>query len=235
MPRIRVTAPPDPWQYALGFKTLPRAAAPATRTRGVYHPPAGPVGQAGPPGSLTGAVGPHVSNYTPPGFNYDTDPEVLAAKAAEQAGLGSIDQQLLQLKRRALIDWGDLGFARQSGIQLTDADLAAIQANMASGNSGLSRLNRQRDDSRQAVINQLAGAGIIGSGELGYQEGQVQQNYGNALYDAQQQLLGAFSQADTQALGSRQQLRDAVIQALSSAYGRYLSNPWMYTGVAAPY
>lgn len=164
---------------------------------------------------------------------FASDPAYLAALAAEQAGSQQADAALRAAQEAAIVGYGDPSIAKALGIgDVSENTAAAARANTLAGNSSLARLNRQRDASQMSLENNLAAHGIVRSGELGYQTGQIGQNYGNALYDTQQQLLSGLTGARGQALSSKQGLHQGVIDALMGSYDRYVANPALY-GAAA--
>ena len=100
-----------------------------------------------------------------------------------------------------------------------------LSAANASGNTLLSRLLQAHNLSQQGIINRLAGHGLLFSGDTGYQTNQEAQNYGHQVYDANQAALGDLLNYQAQALQQKQQLSQAVQNALENAYQNYLAHP----------
>src|SRR5205085_9434731 len=93
--------------------------------------------------------------------------------------------------------------ASMAGFGLDPQAANFAQQNYISGNATLARLDKQHTLARQAVINALAGRGLLFSGDTGYQEGQADQTYGNNVYDAQQKVLDYIRGVRTNALNSQ--------------------------------
>lgn len=166
-------------------------------------------------------------NATAPGL--DTDPNVLASLALQQQGLSQLDANLKNARERAIIQFGDPALASEAGFGLDPQAGAFAQQNYMSGNAQLSRLDKQHDLARQAIINRLAAHGILQSGDLGYQEGQENQSYGNQVYDARQSVLDYLAGLMNTYNQQRQALSQSVIGARQQAIQNFLSNPDAYT------
>lgn len=116
----------------------------------------------------------------------------------------------------------------------TASDTATSQLaskNTEEGLSLLARIQKQRADVQQRIIDQLTGRGILRSGETGYQLGQNGLAYKQAQFDARQKLmdyLNGILQQVTSARGERQ--RDLASE-LTAAFQRQLALP---TGQARP-
>lgn len=197
-----------------------------------------PPGSATPNGPVYGAVSPTTTQPTagPPTTQsspFDSDPGYAAQRAAEQLGIPSINNNLNNLIAQRIVAYGDPALAAQAGFGLDPQAAAFARQNYLSGNGQLARLDRSRDQARQAIINQLAAHGLIDSGDTGYQIGNADQSYGNQVYDAQQQaladILGYRNDAQTQLSGLHQQ----TISALENAFTNYASNPAAYGQTAA--
>jgi hypothetical protein len=184
-------------------------------------PPSTGPGSAGQGGGQSG---------TPP---YMTDPGYLAALGLEQSGLSQLDAALKAARERAIIDFGDPALAAMAGFGLDPQAAAFAQQNYLSGNASLARLDKQHDLMKQAVINRLASHGILTSGDLGYQEGQADQDYGNNVYDTKQKLLDYLNGVQTQDTQARQGLHQGVISALQGAYQNFLDHPELTPGAPA--
>lgn len=233
--------PAPPKQY-----TIPSAYVPATYhnpsggpvtgslayTLGVLNPGGKPVSLA--PNSLPGFNG----NYNfggssaaggggGGGFNFDpnawkADPGYLMALAQQQQGSTQLDAWLKQARTSQLVDFGDPNLTIE-GFNLDPQTKAMIQQNYASGNAQLARLDQNHKLGLKSVIDQLAGRGMLNSGETGYQQGQQDQLYGHNVYDARNALLSHLSDQYQQYLQQRQQLQQSVVQAAQSAYANAAS------------
>jgi hypothetical protein len=164
---------------------------------------------------------------------FSTNPGYLAALAAEQAGSQQADAALRAAQEQAIVGYGDPSLAAALGFNVDENTSAAARANYLAGNSSLARLDRQRDLNQQGNINNLAAHGILFSGELGYQQGQIGRNYGNAVYDTQQQLLAGLNNLGAQTAATKQGLHSQTIGALTNAYDQMVANPSAYAGVTA--
>lgn len=160
----------------------------------------------------------------------EQDPRVIAARAAEQAQLAELDRQLRAAREQAIIQFGDVGLASLGGFNL-DPSIAALvaQAN-ASGNTTTSRLKRTSDLRRRAIINNLAGVGMINSGDTGYLSSEEDKLAGSELFDARQQMLNMLRGVQSQDLSTRGQLRNQTLAALNEAYKHRIENPELYGG-----
>lgn len=186
---------------------------------GVWQSPTGPVSVGG--GGLTNSI-------------YDTDPAVASAKAQEQLGIPKITSQLAALVAQRIANYGDPSIASMAGFGLDPQSAAFAQQNYLSGNAELARIDQTHKQNLQTVINQLAGHGLVFSGDTGYKTGLEDQNYGNTVYDAQQKalsdVLALIQSADTQ----KQQLENNLTSAYEGAYNTYTSNPAYYGLANAP-
>lgn len=161
-------------------------------------------------------------------FNADTDPGVLAAIANEQQGFGTLDAALKAARERAIVNYGDPSIATDAGFGVDPETAAFARQNYQSGNAVLARLAHAHELNRQAIINRLAAHGILASGDLGYQEGQENQSYGNTTYDAKQQLLDSLANLLSNYNSQRQDLANQVLQARMNAINNFVANPDAY-------
>jgi hypothetical protein len=152
------------------------------------------------------------------GWSFDTDPGYQMALAQEQAGLSSVDANEKAARERAIIGFGDPALADLAGFGLDPQAADFARQNYLSGNATLSRLDKEKDDKRRAIINALAGHGILESGDLGYQEGQASLTYGQNVYDARNKVLDYLRQVDQDAQDRKNALRQSVVAALQNAF-----------------
>lgn len=183
---------------------------------------------------------PQASGAAPPASSssggsdpFATNPGYLAALAAEQAGSQQADAALRAAQEQAIVGYGDPSLAAALGFSVDDNTSAAARANYLAGNSSLARLDKQRDLNQQGNVNNLAAHGILFSGELGYQQGQISQKYGNAVYDTQQQLLSGLNALGQQTAATKSGLHSQTVGALTSAYDQMVANPGAYAGVSS--
>ena len=160
-----------------------------------------------------------------PSNPYQSDPGYQAALAQEQLGLSRSNQALNNLIQQRIVSYGDPALAAMAGFGLDPQAAAFARQNYLTGNAELARIDRQHKNNLQAIINQLAGRGLIFSGDTGYQTGNEDTNYGNTVYDAQQKALADILGYRTQTLQQQQQMHQAVIDALQTAYQNYLNHP----------
>jgi hypothetical protein len=140
-------------------------------------------------------------------------------------GIKSSNSALNNLIQQRIIQYGDPSLAAMAGFGLDPQAAAFARQNYLSGNAQLARIDKAHKDNLQAIINRLAGHGLIFSGDTGYQSGQEDQAYGNNVYDAQQQALADILGYRTNTLNQQQQLHQSVIDALQTAYQNYLNHP----------
>jgi hypothetical protein len=185
------------------------------------------------PGTTTSA---HFSPLSVPGYTPDyagllaSDPtlsqfrtDLGAQSAADHAGLQS------QINAAA-VQFGavpDLANAQKTlGFNLGDL-LNPETAGLASGNqfSTQANINRQHGLNESAIKRALAARHGLQSGELGYQLGQENTNYGQAQYDATNQFLSyvndrnsAYAQGQRQAQLALAQQREAAASRLAQTY-----------------
>jgi hypothetical protein len=179
-------------------------------------------------------------NYSPGSFDnppaqdpsrvspFDSDPGYAGAKAAENLGIPSIENQLKNLISQRIVAYGDPALAAQAGFGLDPQAAAFARQNYLSGNGQLARLDKAHEQARRAIINQLAAHGLIDSGDTGYQIGNADQSYGNQVYDAQQQALADILGYRNDAQSREDALRNAKVAALENAFTNYSNNPAAY-------
>lgn len=160
-----------------------------------------------------------------PSNPYGSDPGYQAALAQEQLGLSQSNAALNNLIQQRIIAYGDPALAGMAGFGLDPQAAAFARQNYLSGNAELARVDRQHKNNLQAIINQLAGHGLVFSGDTGYRSGQEDQNYGNTVYDAQQRALADILGYRQNTIQQQQQMHQAVIDALQNAYQNYLNHP----------
>lgn len=165
-----------------------------------------------------------------PTFNLDSDPGVLASLALEHQGLSQLDAGLKAARERAIISFGDPSLAEEAGFGLDPQAGAFARQNYLSGNATSARNDRQHQLARRAIINKLVSHGLLQSGELGYQEGQENVDYGNQSYDARQKVLDFLSQLFGDYNDRRTQLQQGTVNSRLGAIQNYLSNPDAYAG-----
>lgn len=174
--------------------------------------------------------------YTAPtgAFDFTTDPTYQAALAQQQLGLAQLQNNLKAQAEQAVIGFGDPALLGQIsfGYDPQAADFA--HQNYLSGNATLARLDKQHDLNRKAIINQLAGRGLLFSGDTGYQEGQADQAYGNDVYDARQKVLQLLSGLQGNYLSASSSAQSSLLQALLAAFASASQNPGVAAGGQIP-
>jgi hypothetical protein len=207
---------------ARGGQAAINAAFPSTGAS-AYSVPGDPSGGGGDDGG-----GGYQQQQRSP-FDFSTDPGYLAALAAEQAGSAGLDASLRAARERAFVDFGDPSLAGTFGIgDVSPLTAAMAQQATTSGVSTLAQLQRSRDQSQQTIQNQLAAHGIIRSGDLGYRTSQNQQDYGTALYSAQQGVLDTLAGKASTVASQKAGLHTDVVSALTNAYNTYVNDPSSY-------
>lgn len=165
------------------------------------------------------------------GFDVSTDPSVQLAKARANQGNADIDALLRRGLSSLFVNYGSPGLASQLsqyGYTVSPTDVSAAQANYNAGNATLARLDQQHSLGRQAVTNNLAARGLIRSGDLGYQLGQQDTQYGNGVYDALQNVLNQAFNLQQGAISQRNSLQDQITQAMQSAWQNFINQPQIY-------
>lgn len=199
-----------------------------TQAPGPTPPPPPSVNPGGP---MQPGPAPAVPAHNPSPF--DSDAGYAAALSAQQLGLSTNQTALNNLIAQRLAAYGDPSFAEQAGFGLDPQAAAFARQNYLSGNAELARIDKSHSLARQAIINRLAGHGLLFSGDTGYQEGQENQAYGNNVYDAQQRVLADILGYRTNTLNQDQQLRQQTLAALQQAWQNYIAHPELYGTSAA--
>ena len=194
-----------------------RAAAIANPSTPTYYG-----GSTGYPDNAQSAPAVNTSSSSQPAF---PDANTWMQRAMENLGISGLDSNLKSLRERAIIQFGDPALAQEAGFGLDPQAGAFAKQNYLSGNSTLSRLDKQHDLARKQVINQLASHGLLRSGDLGYESGLADQAYGNNQYDARQNVLEQLQKYMQDYLDRKNALRQNVWQAYQSAYNNFAGNP----------
>lgn len=177
-----------------------------------------------PPGYSDGVPNPGIGqqqNPSPQQFNpsaYLTDPGYLAALAAQQQGESQLQAQLHNQIAQAIINYGDPSLASEADFGLDNQSAAFARQNYLAGTSTKAQIDQANKQAQQKIVNQLAGSGLLFSGETGYQQGLQGQTYANNVYDAQQAVLNAIAGYRSDALQQEQGLQQSVVQSLEQAY-----------------
>lgn len=151
-----------------------------------------------------------------------TNPGVFQGSLDRDRLIAEANAALRQARSQALINFGDPNLARSLGDTVDPNTAAAAQANQF---STVARLGRDDVNARRRLMNNLAGRGLLHSGETGYQQGQQALRYGEGLYSAQQQLLSQLNQFLSAYMGETQGAQDAYTQALLQAFAQLGRNP----------
>jgi hypothetical protein len=160
----------------------------------------------------------------------DTDPRVAAALAAEQLGIPAINADRDSRIAQRIAAYGDPHLADMAGFGLDPQAAAFARQNYLSGNGELARIDKSHNLARQAIINRLAGRGLLYSGDTGYLSGQEDQQYGNTVYDAQQKVLADILGLRQAALEKSKGLHDSTVAAYGAAYDYALEHPELFAG-----
>jgi hypothetical protein len=155
----------------------------------------------------------------------NTDPAYLAGLGNEQLGMSQAAAQRQAESEQALIQFGDPSASAWAGFGLDPQGADYARQNYLSGNATLARIDKSHNDARAAVINQLAGRGMLFSGETGYQQGQADQTYGHNVYDARNAVLAALNGYQNTYLDRASSLRDSLMTLLSNLYMGHIQNP----------
>jgi|SRR5262245_19280617 len=234
--RPKVVAAPTTGYAPGGVPTVLPGQKPPRR--GVGYAPIPPGSQVGPGGggfptpstpgiNIPGAADPRIQ-LTPgnPGFTPDyggiikRDPGYLAAVAAAKRAEADAFANRREAIRSAFVRYGgDLtGWTDKYG------DIDQATRDLAAGNqySTLASLSRDMANNQRAMRQQLAARGMLQSGELGFGENQLNVGYGQARYQAGQELGQEFGRSINDYAGvlgqNARDLRDAIFTATSNAY-----------------
>ena len=129
------------------------------------------------------------------------------------------------LIQQRIVSYGDPALAQMAGFGLDPQAAAFARQNYLSGNAELARIDRQHKANLKAIIDRLAGHGLIFSGDTGYRTGQEGQAYGNTVYDTQQKALADILGYRSNEAAQEQQLQQAQVAALQTAYENFLNHP----------
>lgn len=208
----------------MALKDEPGGGAPLTPS------PFLPVGVRGTMANPYSAPAAPVAAPTAPsgGNSFDSDPRVAMAKALENQGIGQLDSWIRSAREQAIIQSGDPDLAGQAGFGLDPQAGVFARQNYLSGNADLARLDRAKKLAHRAIINKLASRGILRSGDLGYLEGEANQDFGNQEYDVRQGVLSKLSEFMRQYLQQKQALKQSTLGAYQDAY----NNADLTTGAA---
>lgn len=151
-----------------------------------------------------------------------TNPLVVQADLARRQQIQDANAALRQSRSQALIQFGSPQLAQGYGDTVDPNTAAAAGANQF---STLANLSHQNKIGVRNILNNLAGHGLLHSGDLGYREGEQARAFGQASYDATQQLLAQLSGYLNQYLGSAQGANTNYTNQLLGAFGQYGQNP----------
>lgn len=202
--------------------------APPQTLPGDYHgaPPPGWAAAAGvTPPPVTGAGATSGTG----GVTFDVN--TLLQQALQHLGYSQLDDSLNAARSQAVIKFGDPALASMGGFGIDPQAGDFARQNYLSGNADLARLDKQRDLNRQALINKLAGHGLLNSGDLGYGLNQAESSYGNSRYDLTQGYLKQLSDLLAQTLSQKQTLRSNVSNAILSQFGNLIKDPSKLAGI----
>lgn len=176
---------------------------------------------------------PPVSGFTPPAASAPPpiDFNALLQKALANLGFSNIDSSLQKAREQLITRFGDASLASMAGFGIDPQAGAFAQQNYLSGNADLARLDKQREQNKQAVINRLASHGLLFSGDLGHGLGEAESQYGNARYDLTQGYLQQLQALLDNALQQKQQLRQNTVNSLLSLYGSQVQDPSQLIGL----
>lgn len=164
------------------------------------------------------------------GFSLGMDPGYMQALAEMQNQQSQMQAAEQAAEERAIVDFGDPSMAKLAGFNLDPQTAALTQQNYASGNATMARLDHANQLAKQAVINRLAGHGMVDSGDLGYLEGEQGRAFGNQSYDARQKLLDYFTQLHQSYQDRRNSMQQSLMAAMQNAYMNAMNGAYGYGG-----
>ena len=88
-----------------------------------------------------------------------------------------------------------------------------------------SRLSRSFGDARDSLLSNLAARGMTRSGDLGYQQGRLAQDFADKRYDLNSRILQGMANTQGQYLKRKTGNRDNIWQAYFKAFGQAGANP----------
>lgn len=160
--------------------------------------------------------------------SWKNDPFYQQALLDQKNALSQLVQQGELARRNAIIRFGDPNLAASLGLTLSGQDAEAARQNYASGNATLARIDMGHKQKLAAIINQLAGHGMLFSGDTGYLRGQENSAYGNTVYDARQTLADFFAKLAQDEADRRNALNSSVNSAAQQAWQNAVNNPAAY-------
>lgn len=226
LPPLPPGAPPP------NYPTLPPGYAPSPNPQTMAPWEGTPVSGYGQDNPTPGTS--HPSSTGGPTSAYQQDPGVAAANAQREQGLAALDAAMKAARSREIIAWGDPLLASQAGFTVDEATAALAAQNYAAGLSYKARLDRASKLRRKALLNRLAGRGVLFSGGFGVGTSDENLLAAQETYDASEAVLGRLRQIAENDIRGRMALNQGVTQALIDAYRFYAEHPEMYGFPVAP-
>lgn len=224
--------------FASAYKSeLPSPYATGGPTRADQYVPIGPtsgVADSGTPSQPTVAPPPTV---TPPAgslsipLDYqaliESDPNYIAWQANSTKDLSDAASSRAAAIKALVMQYGGLpeGFTDTYG-DLSSGDLQAAAANPYSQTADL---NRNYQQNVQQMQRALAARGALHSGDLGYNQGQLDTQLGQSQYDLGTSFATDLQNAINGYLGAESTDRQNQASAISQAYSDVSNNP-AYSG-----
>lgn len=153
-----------------------------------------------------------------------SNPLVVQAGIDKERANKNANDALRTQRSEALINYGSPELANLPQIRNTVNENTAASA-AANQYSTLANLGYQNEQGKRALLNMLAGHGLLHSGDLGHRQGEQARAFGQANYDATQQLLAQLNGYLNQYLGSEQSANQGYTNALLNSFGQYGQNP----------
>jgi len=165
------------------------------------------------------------------------NPYYLAAQALAHQQLAALRAQMGASAGRALVNLGDASLAGQvSGLNIPKNTSELVDDANKAGTSVLAQLTHAHGLNEQQIPAELAGRGFYRSGETGYELGNEDRTYGLKQENARQQTLDYLNQLYDNYVnaqfGVQQNVLGAYFQAYSQAMQQIMAGAYGNGGVA---
>ena len=194
--------------------------------------PAGGGGGGGNGGGTPSGTNPPLGQITIPGPDYksliESSPEYQSWLQSSTRNLGDAATQRKAALRALVLQYGGL----PAGVQDAYGDLAPgdLQAGADNPYSQKAQLDRSYATNVEAMKRSLAARGALHSGDLGYEQNQLDTQKGQTLSDLGNQFSSALQAAIGQYLGVVGSENDNRTGAVEQAYQDIISNPLYQQG-----
>lgn len=167
-------------------------------------------------------------------YGYQNDPQLVQARAAAEAGLGSAKAQALEARRKLMIQFGSPEIAKRI-LGADDPTVAAISGDPANSASVLGRMTQAYNQNVQQTDADLNSGGLFFSGHRGKLLTGLANQRQQQEVDAQRSLEDQLSGISSGLSGAEGAYRDALLAGDQGAYERAQAQALDYgLGPSAP-